>query len=56
MFFLGNMHYESTILLTSVYGNIICESIRIPIDSVQICSVEVYYITYLSERIMSASS
>ena len=28
MFFLGNMHYESTILLTSVYGNIICESIR----------------------------
>ena len=30
MFFLGNMHYESTILLTSVYGNIICESIRIP--------------------------
>jgi len=29
MFFLGNMHYESTILLTSVYGNIICESIRV---------------------------
>ena len=29
MFFLGNMHYESTILLTSVYGNIICESIRL---------------------------
>jgi len=29
MFFLGNMHYESTILLTSVYGNIICESIHI---------------------------